>query len=156
MLLKRAIEDRLRKIVEQEVQAAVMRHLEALQDGRPAGSIQIVIGEVYNVAERFDGVVRIDNDLHLEEGAVSVEPVALGDPSLDALISRAQARLKAVRAQGDSRELTPRSLLSNSPQFGDEHMPTVPKFDVEQRLLRGAAERYREELARISREDQVR
>jgi hypothetical protein len=145
-LLKRSVERRIRVIVEQEVQAAVLRHVEALQGVPQAGLTQIVVGEVYNIAERFDGVMRIGDELHLEEGAVSLEAVGIDDPRHTALVQRAQARLDAV---GSSEIPHPETA---SPDEGE----IIPTFDAEQRLSRQAAERYRERLQRITREGQVR
>jgi hypothetical protein len=155
-LLKRSIKRRLRVIVEQEVQAAVLQHLEALQKTQPAGFTQIVVGEVYNVAERFEGVVRIGDALHLEESAVSVEPVAIDDPRLNVLVQRAQARLDAVSVSGANRRPDADPLLPIPPPAKGEVAPTAPTFDAKQRLSYRTAERYRERLEQIAHEDQVR
>jgi hypothetical protein len=155
MLLKRSIKRRLKVIVEQEVQAAVLQHLEALQKAQPAFT-QIVVGEVYNVAERFDGVVRIGDSLHLEEGAVSLEPVPVDDPHLNALVKRAQAKLETASLPDANRHSDANRFLAASSLARDEGAPTAPTFDTEQRLSHPTAERYRERLERLAREDQVR
>jgi hypothetical protein len=161
MLIKRSIQRRLRVIVEQEVQAAVLRHIEAMQGASQPGFTQIVIGEVYNLAERYEGVLRIGDVLHLEEGALSLESVAVDDPHHTALVRRAQARLGAASASAAERDP---ALVVADPAGGDPDpelarpagSEAVPTFDTQQRLSPQAAEKYRERLQRIAREDQIR
>lgn len=151
-VLKRAFQHHLRVIVQQEVQTAVLEHLESVQGRPPVAFAQIVVGEVYNVAERFDGVVRVGDELHLEDGGVSIDSLRLDDPRLNAAVQRAQARLATLAegAPADAEPLFPTS----SP--GEAPAPGGPTFDSAQRLSRRSAEQYRERLERRVIEDRTR
>ena len=150
-VVKRAFQHHLRVIVQQEVQTAVLKHLEGVQGRPPMAFAQIVIGEVYNVAERFDGVVRVGDELHLEDRSVSIDSLRPDDPRLNAVVEQAQARLAAL-VEGRPTDAEP--LFPTLPP--EEPAPGGPTFDSAQRLSRRSAEHYRERLERRVIEDRTR
>jgi hypothetical protein len=151
-LLKRSIERQIRVIVEKEVQAAVLEHMKALRaEGSPAVT-QVVIGEVYNVVQRVPGVVRIGGSLHIDAGEIELEPRAVDDPHLNALVRQAQDRLNAAGSAPDEARTTTNRMFSPA----ETEKPAAPIFDDRQRLTPEAADRYRDRLDRLAREDQIR
>lgn len=153
-LLKRSIKEKLRVIVEREVEIAVRRQFEEVQERPAPGLIQIVIGEVYNVAERVEGVVRIDDTLHFEEGAISLDPVPVDDPRLTSLVQRAQTRLNSMIETGT--EMGPKPHVPAVANSIEATIPEEPTIDSKQRLSRAAARRYRESLDLTANEDRAR
>ncbi|HEX8083363.1 MAG TPA: hypothetical protein VF529_03675 [Solirubrobacteraceae bacterium] len=144
LLLDRAIQRRTRVIVREEVQNAVLECL-AREHARPTTvQLNVVIGEVYNLAGAWPGVSTGEGVLQLDDALP--RSVSVDDPELRQLVENARRRLAE-------------HLAHEPPQpspHPDSDEASAPISDDEQRLTREAAERYRMRLERIAAEDVTR
>jgi hypothetical protein len=155
-LLKHSIRRKLRVVLRREVEMAVAQHLKELERPPLPGLTQIVIGEVYNVAERVDGVVRLGDELHLEDGVVSLDAVAIDDPLLAVLMQRARAQLDAIESGAAAERTGPSTTTAEDPTSEKASPPGRPAFDSRQRLSYDSAQAYRDRLDRAADEDRIR
>ena len=116
--------------------------------------MQVVIGEVYNIASTFPGVRRAGDVLEIEPSRLILESSPVSDAGLDELVQRAQRRLQSLSAgSGEPTRSPDRPMFPNIDADDPGASPVEPKSDPEQRLTNLAAAEYRKRLERIAAED---